>query len=83
MDGRTYTKYEALMITLETLQSCFRSQMKHLAGLGFKVGHNNMDNIPFKLAMSNIATMITSWARELHLEAPRGSKGEMITHLSS
>jgi hypothetical protein len=34
---RFYTKYEALMMTLETLQARFRSQMKHKAGLIFEV----------------------------------------------
>jgi hypothetical protein len=31
--GKTYTKYEALLMTLETLQSHFRIQMKHMARL--------------------------------------------------
>jgi hypothetical protein len=31
--GQTYAKYEAIMMTLETLQSRFRIQMKHMAGL--------------------------------------------------
>jgi hypothetical protein len=58
--GRTYTKYEAIMTTLETLQNRFRSQMKHNAGLEFEVGHDKVNNAPFKLAMSNISTTLTS-----------------------
>jgi hypothetical protein len=33
--------------------------------------------------MSNIATTLTSWAKELHLEDPRGTKGGRVAHLSS
>jgi hypothetical protein len=32
--GRSYSKYEAIMMTLETSQGRFRSQMKHMAGQG-------------------------------------------------
>jgi hypothetical protein len=80
--GRTYTKYEAIMMTLETLQGRFQSQMKHMAGLEFEVRHDKLDNIPFKLDMSNIAIALTSWAKEFHREAPRGSKVDKITHIS-
>jgi hypothetical protein len=62
--GRSYTKYEAIMmILLKTLQGRFQSQMKHMAGLEFKVGRDKVDNIPFKLAMSNIATTLTLWVK--------------------
>jgi hypothetical protein len=33
LKGRNYTKYEAIMMTLETLQGRFRNQTKHMAGL--------------------------------------------------
>jgi hypothetical protein len=70
LHNRLYTKYEALMMTLETLQARFRSQMKHKAGLMFEVRHNKVNCIPFKLAMRNIATTLTSWAKDLNLDAP-------------
>lgn len=52
-----------MMILLKTLQGRFQSQMKHMAGLEFKVGRDKVDNIPFKLAMSNIATTLTLWVK--------------------
>jgi hypothetical protein len=81
--SRLYTKYEALMMTLETLQGRFRAQMKHKDGLLFETGHDKVDAIPFKLAMSNLATTLTSWAKELNLDIPRGSKGDRVNHLGS
>jgi hypothetical protein len=65
------------------LQGRFRTQMKHNAGLGFEVGHDKVNNVPFKLEMSNLATTLTSWAKELHLEVPRGTKGDRIAHLEA
>jgi hypothetical protein len=65
-----YTKYEALMMTLETLQARSRSQMKHKAGLLFEVVQNKMNDIPFKLAMSNLAMTLTSWAKDLNINVP-------------
>jgi hypothetical protein len=83
LGGRLYTKCEALMMTLETLQAHFRVQMKHKVGILFQVGHNKVDNIPFKLAMSNFATPLTSWAKELNLDVPRGTKGGRVNHLAT
>jgi hypothetical protein len=83
LSGLSYTNYEAIVMTLETLKGRFRIQMKHMAGIEFENGHNNLDNTPSKLDMSNIATELTSWAKCIRLEAPRGSKGDKITHLSS
>jgi hypothetical protein len=80
--NRLYTKYEALVMTLETLQARFRSQMKHKAGLLFEVGHNKVNDIPFKLAMSNLATTLTSWAKDLNLDVPGGTKGGRVNHLA-
>jgi hypothetical protein len=81
--GRRYNRYETTMMTLETLQGRFRTQMKHNAGLEFEVGHDKVNNVPFKLEMSNLATTLTSWAKELHLEVPRGTKGDRIAHLEA
>jgi hypothetical protein len=78
---RLYTKYETLMMTLETLQAHFRAPIKHNAGLLFESVHDHTDNIPFKLDMSNLATTLTSWARDMNLEIPRGTKGDRIHHL--
>jgi hypothetical protein len=77
--GRLYTKYEALMMILETVQARFSAQMNHKAGLLFKVGHNKVDDIPFKLDMINLATMLTSWAKDLNLDVP--PKGDGANHL--
>jgi hypothetical protein len=63
LHSRLYTKYKAPMTTLETLQTRFRTQMKHNDGLLFEVGHNKVDYIPFNLAMSNLATTLTSWVK--------------------
>jgi hypothetical protein len=68
--NQLYTKYEALMMTLETLHARFRSQMKHKVGLLFEVGHNKVNEIRFKLSMINLATTLTSWAKDLNLDAP-------------
>jgi hypothetical protein len=78
---RLYTKYETLMMTLETLQARFRAPMKHNAGLLFESGHDHTDNTPFKLAMRNLATTLTSWAKDMNLDIPRGTKGDIINHL--
>jgi predicted nucleic acid-binding protein len=67
---RLYTKYETLMMTLETLQARFRAPMKHNAGLLFESSHDHTDNILFKFAMSNLATTLTSWAKDMNLEPP-------------
>jgi hypothetical protein len=71
------------MMTLETLQGRFRAQMKHKAGLLFETGHDKVDAIPLKLAMSNLATTLTSWAKEYNLDITRGSKGDRVNHLGS
>jgi hypothetical protein len=70
------------MMTLETLQARFRLQMKHKAGLLFEVVHNKVNGTPFKLAMSNLATTLTSWAKDLNLDVPRGTKGDRVNHLA-
>jgi hypothetical protein len=64
---RLYTRYEALVMTLETLQDLFRAPMKHNAGLLFESGHDHTDNIPFRLAMSNLSKTLTSWANDTSL----------------
>jgi hypothetical protein len=56
--------------------------MKHKAGLLFEVGHNKVKYIPFKLAMSNLATTLTSWAKDLNLDVPHGTKGGRVNHLA-
>jgi hypothetical protein len=70
------------MMTLEYLQARFRSQMKHKAGLLFEVGHNKVNDTPFKLTMSNIATTPTSWAKDLNCDVSRGTKGDRVNHLA-
>jgi hypothetical protein len=47
------------------------------------VGHNKVDNIPFKLAMSNLATTLTFWVKDLNLDVPRGPKGDRVNHLAT
>jgi hypothetical protein len=70
-------------MTLETLQARFSVHMKHTAGLLFEVGHNKVDSITFKLVMSNLATAHTSWAKDLNLDAPRGTKGDRVNRLAT
>jgi hypothetical protein len=78
---RLYTKYETLMMTIETLQARFCAPMKHNVGLLFESGNDHTDNIPFKIAMSNLSTTLTSWAKDMNLEIHRGTKGDRINHL--
>jgi hypothetical protein len=56
--------------------------MKHKAGLLFEVGHNKVNDIPFKLAMRKLATTLASWAKDLNLYVPRGTKGDRNNHLA-
>jgi hypothetical protein len=56
--------------------------MKHKAGLLFEVGHNKVNDIPFKLTMSNLATTLTSWAKYSNLDDPRCTKGDRVNHLA-
>jgi hypothetical protein len=58
-----YNCYETIMMTLGTLQGRFHAQMKHNAGLELEVDQDKVDNVPFKLEMSNLATNLTSWAK--------------------
>jgi hypothetical protein len=81
--GWLYTRYETLMMTLETLQGRFRVQIKHTAGLEFEARHNKLNIVPFKLEMSNLATTLISWAKDLHLDVSRGAKGDRIAHLAA
>jgi hypothetical protein len=81
LHSRLYTKYEVLMMTLETIQA--RTQMKHKARLLFEVGHNKVYNIPFKLAMNNLATTLKSWVKDPNLDVPRKTKGDRVNHLAS
>jgi hypothetical protein len=81
--GRLYNRYETLMMTLETLQGRFLVPMKHNAGLEFEAGHNKVNLLPFKLEISNIATTLTLWAKDLHLDVSRGVKGDRIVYLAT
>jgi hypothetical protein len=57
--------------------------MKHTVGLLFEVGHNKLDNIPFKVSISNLATTLTSWAKDLNLNVPRGTNWDRVNHLAT
>jgi hypothetical protein len=48
-------------MTIETFQRRFRTQMKHNAGHEFEVGCDKVDNVPFKLEMSNSTVVLAPY----------------------
>jgi hypothetical protein len=72
--GRTYSKYEALQLVLDTLHPSFHMDLKFRAKKEFGQAHDFDDRIHFKLQMSQLGTTLTSLSNEMRLsekKAPR------------
>jgi hypothetical protein len=77
--GRTYSKYEALQLVLETLHPLYHLDLKFRAEKEFDQSHHFEESIQFKLQMSQLGTTLTSWSSEMRLLK---KKAHHVLHIS-
>jgi hypothetical protein len=63
--GRTYIKYEALQLMLDTLYPKFHLDFNIHSEKESGQGHKFEDTIPFKLQMYQLGTTLSLWAKEM------------------
>jgi hypothetical protein len=65
--GRTYSKYEALQLVIDTLHPAYHLDLKMQAEKEFGQAYDFEESIAFKLQMSQLGTTLISWANEMRL----------------
>jgi hypothetical protein len=56
---RYYTKYEGLVMVVESFHGRCREHLKPKVELSFTTKHDQIDKVPFKLEMVNLSTALT------------------------
>jgi hypothetical protein len=75
--GRVYSRYEGLDLVIGTLHPKYEAALRHKTEMAFYVTHDQVNNIPFELQMSNLGKTLGGWALKLDVneaQSPRISK---------
>jgi hypothetical protein len=77
---RYYTKYEGLMMVVDSLYGRCRERLKQKVELSFTTKHDRIDRVPFKLEMTDLGTTLTEWAEEMKVGVPQGTR-DGVNHI--
>jgi hypothetical protein len=75
--GRIYTRYKGRELVLGILHPKYEAALPHNTEMAFENSHDQVNNIPFELQMSNLGKTLGGWAQKLGLKetiSPRLSK---------
>jgi hypothetical protein len=66
--GRVYSRCECLELVFETLHPKYEAALRHKTEMAFDVTHDQVNNIPFELQMSNLGKTLGGWELKLGLK---------------
>jgi hypothetical protein len=72
--GRVYSRYEGLELVIGTLHPKYEAALGHKTEMAFDVTHDQVNNIPFELKMSNLGKTLGGWALKLGLNETRSPR---------